>query len=67
MNLIRTNKQYMGKVEAYEVCLMNGHELPTKGVEVLHSRQVGLQCDVVGKDKKGYYIEDVDVKALILR
>ena len=34
--------------------------------EVLHSRQVGLQSDVIGKDADGYYIEDVSVKCLIL-
>jgi len=29
--------------------------------EILHSRQVGLQSDVIGKDADGYYIEDVSV------
>ena len=62
MQLERTNKQYLGKVEAYEVCLENSHELPRKNEEIFHSRQVGLQSDVIGKDSQGYYIEDVTVR-----
>jgi len=66
MKLIRTEKNYIGKIEAYEVCLKNNHELPRKGREILHSRQVGLQSDVIGKDEQGYYIQDVSIKGLIL-
>ena len=65
MKLVRENKQYIGKVEAFELCLQNNHDLPKKNMEILHSRQVGLQSDVIGKDSKGYYTEDVSVKGLI--
>ena len=61
MRLERTNKQYIGKVEAFEVCSINSHDMPKKNEEILHSRQVGLQSDVIGKDADGYYIEDVSV------
>ena len=66
MKIIRENKQYIGKVEALEICLSNGHELPTKNEEILHSRQVGLQSDVIGKESNRYYIEDVTVRGVIL-
>ena len=66
MKLERTNKQYMGKVEAFELCLVNGHDMPRKNEEILHSRQVGLQSDVIGKDVDGYYSEDVNVRGLII-
>jgi len=66
MKLIRTNKQYIGKVEAFELCLENGHDIPRKHQEILHSRQVGLQSDVIGKDSQGFYTEDVNVRGLIL-
>ena len=66
MKLIRINKRYIGKVEAYELCLDSGHDLPRKNQEIIHSRQVGLQSDVIGKDQAGYYTEDISVKGIIL-
>ena len=67
MKLIRTARQYIGKVEAFEICLENKHDLPKKNEEILHSRDIRLQSDVIGKDNKGYYIEKVDIKCLILK
>lgn len=50
-------KQYIGKTEALEICLENNHNLPLQGKEILHSRQVGVQSDLIGKDKTGYYTQ----------
>ena len=66
MKLLRSDKQYIGKVEAFELCLTNDHDLPKKNEEILHSRQVGLQSDVIGKDSNGYYTENVSVRGLII-
>jgi len=55
----RTEKQYIGKVEALEICLANGHDLPRKNKEWLHSRQVGLKSDLIGKDGAGFYVAEI--------
>lgn len=66
MKLIRSNKKYISKEEAKIICLKNKHELPKRNQEILHSRGIGLQNDVIGHEKNQYYIENVEVKGLIL-
>ena len=66
MRLIRTNKKYISKEEAKQICLQNKHDLPERNQEILHSRQIGLQNDVIGYEKNQYYVEDVTVKGMIL-
>ena len=54
-----SEKVYIGREEAFEICLANGHDLPRRNKEFLHSRQIGLQSDLIGKDEQGYYIQEI--------
>lgn len=54
-------KTYIGEVEALEVALERGCELPKKGHQNLtvHAVATGLPVEVLGRDSKGFYLSEL--------
>jgi hypothetical protein len=53
-----TNRQHIGREEAFEIMLERGIEkLPRKGKEVwtVYAIGTGKKADILGKDEQGYY------------
>lgn len=50
-------KNYIGREEAFEICLSWGVDLPKKGVERVQVPCIasGQNMEAVGKDEKGFY------------
>ena len=55
------DKTYIGKVEAFEIALLRGCELPRKGKENLtvYAIAENKKTEVIGKDEQGYYIAEL--------
>jgi len=55
--MIKTEKQYLGKEEAFEItCIEWGNDkLPKKGIEHLRVGHRLQPTEVIGKDSQGFY------------
>ena len=62
MKLIREEIKRLDKVEALVVSKYNGHKIPKLNEEIL-TMSKGM---VLGKDKDGYYAQNVSIKGMIL-
>ncbi len=55
-------KTYIGQVEALEISLERGCELPKKGYQNLTVPAIatGLPTLILGKDNKGFYLSEMN-------
>lgn len=54
-------KTYIGQVEALEIALEKGFELPEEGREslIVHALVKKLPVEILGKDNKGFYLSEI--------